>query len=190
MFLIKFRNRSATDKLIHSYNSIYKCDLDIRRDLYGNIVLSGGTTMFPGIADRMQKELTALAPSSMKVRLCRVFGSNTFTYMCSSITGQDRRSSRAEVLSLDRWFHSCFTLHFPESLGVQAGVRRVRSRHCPPQMLLRGCEREVYHLYCIVLVELLHTILRLARLASSTLSFYAFALRRSYIFAPLHTIFF
>ncbi len=52
----------------HSYNSIYKCDLDIRRDLYGNIVLSGGTTMFPGIADRMQKELTALAPSSMKVR--------------------------------------------------------------------------------------------------------------------------
>ena len=52
----------------HRYNSIYKCDLDIRRDLYGNIVLSGGTTMFPGIADRMQKELTALAPSSMKVR--------------------------------------------------------------------------------------------------------------------------
>ena len=50
------------------YNSIYKCDLDIRRDLYGNIVLSGGTTMFPGIADRMQRELTALAPSSMKVR--------------------------------------------------------------------------------------------------------------------------
>jgi len=51
-----------------TYNSIYKCDLDIRRDLYGNIVLSGGTTMFPGIADRMQKELAALAPSSMKVR--------------------------------------------------------------------------------------------------------------------------
>lgn len=54
---------------MHSYNSIYKCDLDIRRDLYGNIVLSGGTTMFPGIADRMQKELTALAPSSMKVKI-------------------------------------------------------------------------------------------------------------------------
>jgi actin, other eukaryote len=48
------------------YNSIFKCDLGIRRDLYGNVVLSGGTTMFPGIADRMQKELTALAPSSVK----------------------------------------------------------------------------------------------------------------------------
>ena len=38
-----------------------KCDLDIRRDLYGNVVLSGGSTMYPGIADRMQKELNALA---------------------------------------------------------------------------------------------------------------------------------
>jgi actin, other eukaryote len=24
-----------------------KCDVDIRRDLYANVVLSGGTTMFP-----------------------------------------------------------------------------------------------------------------------------------------------
>ncbi|MBA0842365.1 hypothetical protein Goarm_002193, partial [Gossypium armourianum] len=38
-------------------------------DLYGNIVLSGGTTMFPGIADRMSKEITALAPSSMKIKV-------------------------------------------------------------------------------------------------------------------------
>ena len=30
------------------YNSIMKCDVDIRRDLYANIVMSGGTTMFPG----------------------------------------------------------------------------------------------------------------------------------------------
>jgi hypothetical protein len=60
--------RSITD-IVCSYNSIAKADLDIRRDLYGNIVLSGGTTMFPGIADRMQKELTALAPSSMKVKI-------------------------------------------------------------------------------------------------------------------------
>merc|ERR1719427_1090831 len=36
-----------------TYNSIMKCDVDIRKDLYANTVLSGGTTMFPGIADRM-----------------------------------------------------------------------------------------------------------------------------------------
>lgn len=32
-------------------------------------VKSGGTTMYPGISDRMQKEITALAPSSMKVKI-------------------------------------------------------------------------------------------------------------------------
>lgn len=52
-----------------TYNSIMKCDVDIRKDLYSNIVLSGGTTMYPGIADRMSKEITALAPSSMKVKI-------------------------------------------------------------------------------------------------------------------------
>ncbi|KAF8960201.1 actin family [Flammula alnicola] len=52
-----------------TYNSIFKCDLDVRRELYGNVVLSGGTTMFPGISDRMQKELTALSPSSVKVKV-------------------------------------------------------------------------------------------------------------------------
>ncbi|KAF7331004.1 hypothetical protein MVEN_02440600 [Mycena venus] len=37
--------------------------------MYRNVVLSGGTTMFPGIADRMQKALTSLAPASMKVKI-------------------------------------------------------------------------------------------------------------------------
>ncbi|KAG8222289.1 hypothetical protein J437_LFUL001831 [Ladona fulva] len=39
------------------------------KDLYANTVLSGGTTMYPGIADRMQKEITALAPSTMKIKI-------------------------------------------------------------------------------------------------------------------------
>eukprot|EP01025_Chloroclados_australasicus_P057286 TRINITY_DN7135_c1_g1_i1.p1 TRINITY_DN7135_c1_g1~~TRINITY_DN7135_c1_g1_i1.p1 ORF type:complete len:436 (-),score=41.67 TRINITY_DN7135_c1_g1_i1:240-1433(-) len=52
-----------------TYDTIMKCDVDIRKDLYGNVVLSGGTTMFPGIADRMTKEITALAPPTMKVKV-------------------------------------------------------------------------------------------------------------------------
>jgi len=52
-----------------TYDSIMKCDVDIRKDLYGNIVLSGGTTMFDGIADRMQQEITDLAPPSMKIKI-------------------------------------------------------------------------------------------------------------------------
>ncbi|GLJ46603.1 hypothetical protein SUGI_0981990 [Cryptomeria japonica] len=52
-----------------TFNSIMKCDVDIRKDLYGNIVLSGGSTMFPGIADRMSKDVTALAPNTVKVKV-------------------------------------------------------------------------------------------------------------------------
>merc|ERR1711930_21028 len=52
-----------------TYNSIMKCDVDIRKDLYANTVMSGGTTMYPGIADRMQKEITALAPSTIKIKI-------------------------------------------------------------------------------------------------------------------------
>jgi actin-related protein len=44
-------------------------DIDIRKALYANVVLSGGTTMYPGFADRMQKEIAALAPSTMNVKV-------------------------------------------------------------------------------------------------------------------------
>lgn len=52
-----------------AFSSIMRCDVDIRKDLYGNIVMSGGSTLFPGIADRVTKEVTALAPPSMKIKV-------------------------------------------------------------------------------------------------------------------------
>ncbi len=52
-----------------TYNSIMKCDVDIRPELYANTILAGGTTLFSGIADRMQKEICALAPPTMKIKI-------------------------------------------------------------------------------------------------------------------------
>ncbi|MCA9674416.1 MAG: actin, cytoplasmic 2 [Kofleriaceae bacterium] len=52
-----------------TYNTIMKCDVEIRKDLYSNVVLSGGSTMFHGIAERLTKELVALAPQSMKIKV-------------------------------------------------------------------------------------------------------------------------
>merc|ERR1711919_23293 len=46
-----------------SFQSIMKCDVDIRKDLYANTVMSGGTTMFSQIDQRLQKEITNLAPA-------------------------------------------------------------------------------------------------------------------------------
>ncbi|KAF8817955.1 actin-related protein ARP1 [Cardiosporidium cionae] len=51
------------------FQSIMKCDLDLRKDLYNNIILSGGSTMFPGIGERLSRELTRLAPSTMKIKV-------------------------------------------------------------------------------------------------------------------------
>ncbi len=54
---------------VATYDSIMKCDVDIRKDLYANIVLSGGTTLFPGINTRLNKEITSLAPPTMAVKI-------------------------------------------------------------------------------------------------------------------------
>jgi actin len=46
-----------------------KCDLDVWKDLYGNIVLSGGSTCSNGIAERLSKEIVKLAPTTMRIKV-------------------------------------------------------------------------------------------------------------------------
>jgi len=52
-----------------TYDSIMKCDVDIRKDLYANTVMSGGTTMFRNIDQRLKNELEALAPQAMTIKI-------------------------------------------------------------------------------------------------------------------------
>jgi len=68
-----------------TYNSLMKCDIAIRKQLYGNIILSGGTTMFPGITDRMQRELTNLSPSTMKTKIIAPPNRKYSTYIGGSV---------------------------------------------------------------------------------------------------------
>jgi len=51
------------------YNSIRKCDLDLHKDLYASIVLSGENTMMPDVADIVQNKIVALAPRTALVRV-------------------------------------------------------------------------------------------------------------------------
>jgi len=69
--LFKPQQIGMEDEGVHSltFKSIMKCDVDIRKDLYGNVVLSGGSTMFPGLAERMKKEIEALAPQTMNIKI-------------------------------------------------------------------------------------------------------------------------
>merc|ERR1719195_524622 len=52
-----------------TFKSILRSDIDIRKSLYNNIVISGGTTMFPGLPQWVQQEITSLAPDSMNVKV-------------------------------------------------------------------------------------------------------------------------
>lgn len=51
------------------YRSIMKCDHDIRSELYTNIVLAGGSTMLPGFAERLVREVVRLAPEGTRLRV-------------------------------------------------------------------------------------------------------------------------
>jgi len=69
LFTPSMTGKEADGIQLITFNSIMKCDLDIRKDLYQNIVLSGGSTMYDGIGERMTKEVTALAPSAMQIKV-------------------------------------------------------------------------------------------------------------------------
>jgi len=46
-----------------------KCDNDVRKDLFLNIILSGGSTLFEGMAERMWREMHQLAPTSSRIKV-------------------------------------------------------------------------------------------------------------------------
>jgi len=46
-----------------AWKSVSSSDIDVRKDLCKNVILSGGTTMYAGIAERLKQELEALAPA-------------------------------------------------------------------------------------------------------------------------------
>ena len=79
------------------FNVIQAADIDLRPDFYKHIVLSGGTTMLPGLPSRLEKEVRKLhtkhvlggcgcpCPCSVRVRvLVRVRGHGRirFVWMC------------------------------------------------------------------------------------------------------------
>ena len=51
------------------FNSIMKCDESIRKELFENIIISGGNTLFDGLPERLEKEITKLAPPETKVKV-------------------------------------------------------------------------------------------------------------------------
>jgi actin len=70
-----------------TYNSIMKCGTDQHKDLFSNVILSGGNTMFSGLAARLEKELTALAPTSTKIKIVAPPERKVYAWIGGSILG-------------------------------------------------------------------------------------------------------
>ena len=63
-----FENTSGIHELL--FNSIMKCDdLETRKELFSNIIISGSSTMLKGFSDRIQKELNELKPNDIKLKI-------------------------------------------------------------------------------------------------------------------------
>jgi len=50
-------------------NTISRCDLDIRRAMFNDILLAGGSTLFEGFGERLLSEVRKLAPRDTKIQI-------------------------------------------------------------------------------------------------------------------------
>ena len=64
--IIGSENLSFQEMIISSIN---KVDIDLRKNLYNNVFISGGNTLFKGIQEKFHTEIKNLAPKNMKVKL-------------------------------------------------------------------------------------------------------------------------
>ena len=50
-----------------TFQSIMACDVDIQKELFSNVVLTGGSSRFPGLCQRMRSELSKMVSGSVHV---------------------------------------------------------------------------------------------------------------------------
>jgi len=124
------------------FNSIMKCDADLRKDLYGNLlmvrrpILSDCLFCQPPFIkstlltiDIVRRQL--YVPRALGPHAERDNGTEPYEY-----EGQNHCPARAEVLVVDRGFHSGISQHFPGDVDIETGVRRVRAELGAPEVLL------------------------------------------------------
>ena len=106
------------------FDSIMKCDIDIRKDLYDNIVLSGGNTMFKGMEIRLRNELRHFRKTSVIVDgyIRKYFKNNDHECKFASqdvmdiiYSGYDQFkiccTCRKKYISMDWWFYIVFIVY-------------------------------------------------------------------------------
>jgi actin len=93
-----------------AWSSVQKSDIDVRKELCKNIIMSGGSTMYEGIADRLKQELVNRAPAGAEIRIVAAAdrkyavwkGGSTLaslsTFHSSWVTAQDYEEHGAAII--------------------------------------------------------------------------------------------
>eukprot|EP00455_Lapot_gusevi_P053837 TRINITY_DN8492_c0_g1_i19.p1 TRINITY_DN8492_c0_g1~~TRINITY_DN8492_c0_g1_i19.p1 ORF type:complete len:167 (-),score=41.65 TRINITY_DN8492_c0_g1_i19:131-580(-) len=81
--------------------SILKCPEELHHDLCSNIVLSGGTSLFRGLPQRLDQELSNLAPPGLKINITAAPNRNDLAWtggamLASSAVFKDKWVTAAE----------------------------------------------------------------------------------------------
>ncbi|XP_051012981.1 actin-related protein T3 [Acomys russatus] len=76
-------NSPGIDKMC--FDSIIKCDTDLRNPFFSNILLSGGSTSFPGLDKRLIKDVAKMAPANTPVQVIAPPERKTSVWMGGSI---------------------------------------------------------------------------------------------------------
>ena len=71
-----------------AFSSIRKCDIDIRKEMYSNIVLSGRTTLMDGFVERFEAEIAAQAPAAAQVKVTATSDREQMVWVGGSILAQ------------------------------------------------------------------------------------------------------
>lgn len=91
-------------------DAITRTDLDLRKDLYANIVLSGGTTLTKGFGDRLLSEIQKVAVKDMRIKIFAPPERKYSTWIGGSILGGLSTFKKMWV-SLDDWHEDPEIIH-------------------------------------------------------------------------------
>ena len=109
------------------YDAVTKCDVDIRRELYNNVIVTGGNTLLPGFHERLANELPEVAPQQMPYKVKLTSTPNTTERKFSVWIG----GLLLYFFKLVKMFsyclvflrlYSCLLGNIPANVGVQSRV--------------------------------------------------------------------
>eukprot|EP00871_Galdieria_phlegrea_P001790 jgi/Galph1/2611/GphlegSOOS_G1307.1 len=84
------------------YSSIQRCDIDLRRSLFQNLIVSGGTSMLPGFVERLRKCIEQHLPNNVKPKIIAP-KERRYAVFCGGATLADLDAFQSQWITKDEW---------------------------------------------------------------------------------------